>query len=94
MAKELILEIGTEEIPEGFLDDAVENLASLAKRALEENSLSYDGIETFGTPRRLTLRVRGLVDKQEDREEEAYGPPIKIAFDEKGEPYKTGTRIR
>jgi glycyl-tRNA synthetase beta chain len=88
MAKELILEIGTEEIPAGFLDDAVENLASLAKRALEENSLSYDGIETFGTPRRLTLRVKGLVDKQEDRAEEVYGPPIKIAFDEKGNPTK------
>ncbi|MCK5710964.1 MAG: glycine--tRNA ligase subunit beta, partial [Deltaproteobacteria bacterium] len=88
MAKELILEIGTEEIPAGFLDDAVENLASLAKRALDENSLSYENVESYGTPRRLTLRVRGLVDKQEDREEEAYGPPIKIAFDEKGNPTK------
>lgn len=88
MAKELILEIGTEEIPAGFLDDAVENLASLAKRALDENSLSYENVESYGTPRRLTLRVKGLVDKQEDREEEAYGPPIKIAFDEKGNPTK------
>jgi len=88
MAKELILEIGTEEIPAGFLDEATRNLASLCKRALEEYSLSYDGIETFGTPRRLTLRVVGLPDKQEDRTEEAYGPPVKIAFDEKGNPTK------
>jgi glycyl-tRNA synthetase beta chain len=88
MAKELILEIGTEEIPAGFLGEATRNLASLCKRALDENSLSYDGIETFGTPRRLTLRVVGLVDKQEGRTEEAYGPPVKMAFDEKGNPTK------
>jgi len=88
MAKELILEIGTEEIPAGFLDEATQNLASLCRRALEENFLSYDGLETFGTPRRLTLRVKGLADKQQDRTEEAYGPPIKIAFDEKGNPTK------
>jgi len=88
MAKELILEIGTEEIPAGFLDDTINNLASLTKKALEENSLSYESIDSYGTPRRLTLRVQGLPEKQEDRTEEAYGPPVKIAFDENGKPTK------
>ena len=88
MAKELVLEIGTEEIPAGFLDYAVADLESLAKKAFEENSLSFDNIETYGTPRRLALRVEGLPDKQEDRTEEAYGPPVKIAFDEDGNPTK------
>ncbi len=88
MGKELILEIGTEEIPAGFLDEAINNLASLTKKALEDSSLSYDSIESYGTPRRLALRVKGLVDKQEDRTEEAYGPPVKIAYDEKGNPTK------
>lgn len=88
MAKELILEIGTEEIPAGFLDYAVADLASLAKKTFEQNSISFENIETYGTPRRLALRVEGLFDKQEDRIEEAYGPPVKIAFDEEGNPTK------
>jgi len=88
MAKELILEIGTEEIPAGFLDYAIADLSSLAKKALEENSLSFESMESHGTPRRLTLRVQGLPEKQEDRTEEAFGPPIKIAFDNNGNPTK------
>ena len=88
MGKELILEIGTEEIPAGFLDEAINNLASLTKKALEDSSLSYDSIESYGTPRRLALRVKGLPDKQEDRTEEAYGPPVKIAYDKEGNPTK------
>ncbi|MEM7008354.1 MAG: glycine--tRNA ligase subunit beta [Thermodesulfobacteriota bacterium] len=88
MAKELILEIGSEEIPAGFLDYAVEDLKSLAKKMLDENSLSYSDIEAFGTPRRLALRVTELSEQQEDRVEEAFGPPVKIAYDEKGNPTK------
>lgn len=88
MAKELIVEIGTEEIPAGFLDYAVKDLESLCKKALQENSLAYESVECYGTPRRLALRVNGLPDKQEDRTEEAYGPPVKIAFDEDGNPTK------
>ncbi len=88
MAKELILEIGSEEIPAGFLDYAVQDLAGFANKALDDASLSFEKIEAFGTPRRLTLRVEGLAEKQEDRVEEAYGPPIKIAYDEEGNPTK------
>lgn len=88
MAKELILEIGTEEIPAGFLDYAVKDLEALAKKALDENSLVFESIESYGTPRRLTLRVEGLPEKQEDRTEEAFGPPVKIAYDEDGNPTK------
>jgi len=88
MAKQLILEIGTEEIPAGFLDYAVKDLESLARKALEENSLRFENIESYGTPRRLALRVQGLPEKQEDRVEEAFGPPIKIAYDENGNPTK------
>ena len=88
MAKELILEIGCEEIPAGFLDYAVQDLANLAKKALDDAALKFDNIGALGTPRRLALRVEGLVEKQEDREEEAYGPPVKIAYDEEGKPTK------
>lgn len=86
MDKELILEIGTEEIPAGFMNEAIRSLSEIAERSLKENALSYGGISSFGTPRRLALRVTGLADKQEDRSVESYGPPLRIAFDEKGSP--------
>ncbi len=86
MGKELILEIGTEEIPAGFMRDAIDNLSEIASKELAENALSYGNISSFGTPRRLTLRVTELSDKQEDQSRESYGPPVRIAFDEKGNP--------
>ncbi|MEQ9617901.1 MAG: glycine--tRNA ligase subunit beta [Deltaproteobacteria bacterium] len=86
MGKELILEIGTEEIPAGFMNDAITNLAEIAKQELNENALSFGQIETFGTPRRLTLRIKDLSEKQEDQFKEFYGPPVRIAFDEDGNP--------
>jgi glycyl-tRNA synthetase beta chain len=88
MEKELILEIGTEEIPAGFIEFALADLKERAKRELEGASLGFKEISTYATPRRLTLRVEGLADKQEDQTKEAYGPPVKIAFDEKGKPTK------
>lgn len=88
MGKELILEIGTEDIPAGFMNDAIGNLAEIAKRELDENALSFGQIETFGTPRRLTLRIKELSEKQEDQSKESYGPPVRIAFDEDGNPTK------
>ncbi len=88
MEKELILEIGTEEIPAGFLGEAINNLCSIAEREFEDNLLTYKNISTFGTPRRLTLRVSGLSDKQSDKIVEIAGPPKRIAFGEGGTPTK------
>lgn len=86
MAKELILEIGTEEIPAGFMRDAIDKLSELASRELAGNALAYGNISSYGTPRRLTLRVTDLTDKQGDQSREFYGPPLRIAFDDKGNP--------
>ncbi|MER3446428.1 MAG: glycine--tRNA ligase subunit beta [Candidatus Dadabacteria bacterium] len=88
MEKELILEIGTEEIPAGFLEGAIENLHSIAEREFKDNLLSYRDINTFGTPRRLVLRVTDLSDKQSDKIDEIVGPPKRIAYDESGTPTK------
>ena len=88
MEKELILEIGTEEIPAGFLEEAIKDLGIIAQREFEDNLLSYKDINTFGTPRRLTLRVSGLSDKQNDKVVETLGPPKRIAYDESGAPTK------
>jgi glycyl-tRNA synthetase beta chain len=88
MEKELILEIGTEEIPAGFLREAIKNLGSNTEQEFQDNLLSYKNISTFGTPRRLTLRVSGLSEKQSDKIVEILGPPKRIAFDESGTPTK------
>ncbi|MGH7889176.1 MAG: glycine--tRNA ligase subunit beta, partial [Thermodesulfobacteriota bacterium] len=88
MDKDLILEIGTEEIPAGFLGDAIKNLSSITERELKTNLIAYKNIGSFGTPRRLTVRVTGISDKQSDNIVETIGPPKRIAFDEKGFPTK------
>ena len=84
MGKELIFEIGTEEIPARFMESAIRDLKSNTQRELDENFLTYKGINTYGTPRRLILRVPDLSDTQKDRLIEAVGPPKRIAFDEDG----------
>ncbi len=84
MEKELILEIGTEEIPASFIEWAIKDLYKIAKQELDGNFLNYEEITTYGTPRRLVLRVTALAPSQENRTKETHGPPIKIAFDKKG----------
>jgi len=84
----LLFEIGTEEIPARFITTALQQLKKIAKNLLDDASLSYSDIKTFGTPRRLLLFVDSLSTKQKDREEKVVGPPKKIAFDNEGNPTK------
>ncbi len=87
---DLILEIGTEEIPAGFIPPALDDMKQRFKKFLEESALSAGGVETLGTPRRLTLIVRDLPARQADREEEILGPPKSAAFNPDGTPTKAG----
>ncbi len=88
MARELLLEIGTEELPAGYVPPAIENLKGSAESALREAGIKFRQIETFGTPRRLILRVRELAEGQEDVVQEHQGPARAIAFDDQGRPTK------
>ncbi|HWR97820.1 MAG TPA: glycine--tRNA ligase subunit beta, partial [Candidatus Methanoperedens sp.] len=92
MAKtmDLLLEIGTEEIPARFIPRALEDLAATARAALESRRLTHGKIRTFGTPRRLTLAVARIVARQPDLELEVTGPPKKAAYDESGALTKAG----
>ncbi len=85
-AKELLLEIGTEEIPSGLLSEAIGNLASLARQSLEENRLSFGEIRTLGTPRRLVLLVQDLEEAQQPLSRQIVGPSARAAFDGEGKP--------
>ncbi len=88
MAKDLLFEIGTEELPARFLDPALKALKDLAAQEFHHLGLNYEGLKTLGTPRRLTLSVAGLQERQPDRQEEILGPPAKAAFDLEGRPTK------
>ena len=86
--KELLLEIGTEEIPAGFIPQALIDLESLAKKELEANRIDFHGINTLGTPRRLVLVIESISEKQRDEETKKIGPSKQAAFDAKGNPTK------
>ncbi len=82
--RDLLFEIGTEEIPAGFLEPALTQLeARFARKALELK-ISHGTIRVMGTPRRLTLLVREVAEKQKDISEELLGPSKKAAFDADG----------
>jgi glycyl-tRNA synthetase beta chain len=86
VAEALLLEIGCEEIPAGFIAPALEELAALARGGLEDARLQHGTVRTLGTPRRLTLIVEGVAARQEDRIREVTGPATRVAFDAAGQP--------
>ncbi|MFN2368478.1 MAG: glycine--tRNA ligase subunit beta, partial [Desulfurivibrionaceae bacterium] len=88
MQDELLFEIGTEEIPAGYIRPAIADMAKMIKTRLAELGLDHGAIKTAATPRRLTLCVEGLAETQEDRREEVTGPPKAAAFDSDGKPTK------
>jgi glycyl-tRNA synthetase beta chain len=75
-----LLEVGTEELPADFVDSAIAQWQSLLPKSLDEQFLTPEGIEVYGTPRRLGVLIKGLPVQQPDREEEVKGPPAKAAF--------------
>ncbi len=81
-----LLEIGTEELPADHVGEALERLETLLGDALRQANLSFQGIKTYGTPRRLAVIVTGLPDKQETVHKKVKGPPVKSALDASGKP--------
>jgi glycyl-tRNA synthetase beta chain len=79
-----LLEIGTEEIPAKFMPGTLNQLRENAEKKLEECRLKYEKIRVMGTPRRLTLIIEGLAEKEEDLKEEVRGPAKKAAIDPEG----------
>jgi len=89
MAGELLMEIGTEEIPSDYLENGLKAFRRLAESTLKENRIELkQGLYTYGTPRRLILIGEGIADKQEDALQEVTGPPKKVAYDREGNPTK------
>ncbi|HET6277401.1 MAG TPA: glycine--tRNA ligase subunit beta, partial [Candidatus Polarisedimenticolia bacterium] len=91
--RSFLLEIGTEEIPARMLPEALDSLARRLHSAVVERDLldreevpSAATVRTYGTPRRLAVRIDGLRDRQPDKVVEVTGPPAKAAFDASGRP--------
>jgi len=88
MSKNLLLEIGTEEVPAHVMPGILKELKEKAEKALQENRVAFENVRTIGTPRRTALLVTGLAESQEDVESENRGPSVQIAFDADGNPTK------
>ncbi len=86
MAEDLLVEIGTEEIPAGYMDPALDGLRRLARESLERLRLDHGEFHLWGTPRRLALLIEAVSEVQEDLDQEIMGPPYSKAFDEGGNP--------
>ncbi len=85
---DLLFEIGTEELPAAYLPSLIEQLGREAGRLFQAHHLPSQQIQSFGTPRRLVLFVRGLASTQHKPAEEVRGPSKKVAYDEAGKPTK------
>jgi len=86
--KSFLLEIGAEEIPARFVLRGLTVLREELVQFLNKESIEYGTISGYATPRRLAICVEGVSEMQKDKTFETLGPPIKVAFDDKGAPSK------
>lgn len=80
----LLVEIGTEEIPAGYIEPALSAFSDHLLRHLEENRIDHGAAKVFGTPRRLAVRIEAVAERQKSQVTEQVGPPERVAFDENG----------
>ena len=86
MAKNLLFEIGTEELPSSSIFEGIKNIKALLEESLQNNRLVFDRLQAGATPRRITVFVENLEEQQQTQEKVITGPPKKIAFDSNGVP--------
>ncbi|MGE0198484.1 MAG: glycine--tRNA ligase subunit beta [Simkaniaceae bacterium] len=86
--EDFLLEIGSEELPATFVPIGCQNLRNAITKLLE--NLSYDSLTIYGTPRRLAVLVKGLVQGTADKTVTRKGPPVNTAFDSQGNVTKQG----
>jgi glycyl-tRNA synthetase beta chain len=85
MAKDLLLEIGLEEVPARFVRSAMNQLKEKTVKWLDTARIGYSQVDAYATPRRIAVLIQGVEEKQADVSEEVKGPSRKIALDEQGE---------
>ena len=90
-AEDFLVEIGTEELPPKSLRTLMAAFGEGLLAGVDDAGLPHGDVETFASPRRLTVLIRALAERQEDRHVEQKGPPVKIAFDDDGKPTPAAT---
>src|SRR5512142_96611 len=85
-ATDLLLEIGAEEIPAGFVPGALDQLEKDLAKALDDARLAHGEVKAIGTPRRLAVWARAVAPRQTDAQSQAFGPPVAQAFGPDGQP--------
>src|ERR1700688_1972495 len=87
MERELLLEIGTEELPASWLPDLTRQIREGLDASLKSHRLLPDApLESYSTPRRLTARIAKIAERQTDLDELVIGPPVGAAFGADGQP--------
>jgi glycyl-tRNA synthetase beta chain len=87
MDRELLIEIGLEELPAGWMPSLTRQLAERVEFRLKELRIAPGApVESFSTPRRLTARIAKIAERQEDRDETISGPPVSAAYAADGQP--------
>lgn len=84
MAHTFLLEIGLEEMPAHVVTPSIKQLVKKTEDYLKDQRIDFDAVKPFSTPRRLTIQIEGLADKQPDVNETVKGPAKKIALDDEG----------
>lgn len=85
MTKQLLLEIGMEEVPARFIRGAVEQLGQKLTKWLTASRISFSTVQLYATPRRMAVMIRDVNEQQTDLDEEVKGPSLRIAQDEQGQ---------
>jgi glycyl-tRNA synthetase beta chain len=93
VARDLLLEVGAEEIPASFIIPALDDLKRILTEKMEAARLKHGEVRTFGTPRRLAVWVKDVADSGEDVTSEKLGPSAKAAFDKDGKPTVAATKF-
>ena len=93
MSEGVLFEIGTEELPAGEVEPAVEQLRTLVLSGLDEARLGHGAARTFATPRRLAVLVESVPERSPDAVRQALGPPVRAAFAADGTPTRAALKF-
>ncbi len=88
---DFLVEIGTEELPPKALRQLMEAFAEILEAGIDDARLAHGKVRAYASPRRLAVHVHKLAHAQEDRSVEQKGPPVKVAFDDAGNPKPAAT---
>ena len=77
---DFLFEIGLEELPSRYVDEAESNLKKIAEKELKDGRIDFSEIESFSTPRRVAIIIKNIAEKQADLDKKSIGPSVEVAY--------------